>query len=235
MSNDALDLQLIALIDQRIRSAQSSDKIMATIVQRDFTGPGCQVRFDNSTVAVPAKVLGHIHAFTNDRVTMTRYGVEWIVTGSFNTGSYGQKSLQVFAGGDGPLTSSTYVDLSSIGPFTFTKVYDETHLRMSISPSGFSATATNTSIRFGLRLTPTDVGSTYTPIDYELGFIFFSQTGMHMSGVEGSQRVQNIPHGTYACQIRWKRTQGTGSGNANTGDLFVIQLDELPPGIVPVE
>lgn len=224
----------IALIDQRIRANRQMSRSMGTIQTREPVGPGAYALFDGSTVGVPVKVPGTVFAQPGDRVTLDLYGTDWIVTSSFNSSSLGTLTSQQFGSSSAATTtSSSYADLSDITPVVFTKVYDDTRIRMTVSPAGYAQTATNTGARFGLRMTPLDPGSTYTPVDYELGQIFFSQTGMHMSGSSGCQAIAGIPNGQYSCQVRWKRYTGTGSINCNNFDLFVIEMDELAQGYIP--
>jgi hypothetical protein len=229
----SLDADLVQLIDQRIRANSSREKASGTCSQRDLTGPGAQVTFDGSTVAMPVKVLGHVMLQPGDRCVLDKYGSDWIVTGSFSTYGLGFIDGLYFGPAvDETTTSATFVDLVAIAPLTFNKVYDYTHVRMRTTCSG-SASVAGTGARYGLRFTPQDAGSSYTPVDYSTSFVWFSGTAQDLSTWAGFTNFA-IPAGEYSVQMRWRRTSGTGILTADNSNEFMIEIAESLPPYVPV-
>jgi hypothetical protein len=220
-----IDQDLIALIDQRIRAAQQMTRAAGTCVDRATTGPDANVIFDGSTVAMPVKVLGSVFLQNGDRCVLEKFGSNWVVTGSWAAVGLGGASLNQACQTPGiSTTSSTYSDVSQISGFTFTKLFDETFVRIGMTTSCFS-TATSTRARFAMLLTPDDSSSTYVPTDYATTQMHFNVANQHMSAY-GLTRRFDIPAGTYTCQTRWRRISGTGSISADDADLFHLEVDE---------
>jgi hypothetical protein len=228
----SLDADMIALIDQRVRSLGQTTRAAGTCVDRDTTGPGGQVVFDGSTVAMPVKVLGHVYVQPGFRCVLDKYGSDWVVTGSFAGQGLGELNRVVF-GSTNTTTSSTFIDFTDMGPSTFTKGYDLTLVRMAITAACFVTVAGNTSARFGMRLTPQDPGSTYTAQDYTLPLLFHNNVSSHQSAYY-TIRALSIPAGAYTVQMRWRRSGGTGTINVDGNDVFVLEMDERVRYTVPI-
>lgn len=220
----ALDENLINMVDQRIRLATARTRAIGRCVSRDTTGPGANVTFDGSTVAMPVKVLGNVTLRAGDRCVLDLYGTEWIVTGSFTAPALGEASIMVAPSATtGALTSFSFVDLQEIPAIDFNKMFDGTYVRMAIM-AGCYVTAQPTSVRFGLRLNPIDAPG-YTASDISITFINFNTANAH-NYATNAVRVLDIPAGKYSAQLRWRRAAGTGSVFADGNDLFTIEIDE---------
>jgi hypothetical protein len=228
------DQNLIDLIEQRIRAAQARTEMRGTCVDRDPTGPGATVIFDGDVFAVPVKVLGHVLLKEGYRCVLGKYGSDWIVTGSWaNPAAFGEASHF----GTGPAattttTSAVYTDLTDVPPITFTKYYDATYMQIAVQTGAFAATA-GAAVRFGIRLTPQDASSTYTPTDYNVIQFQISPVGTH-EAMSGACRQIGIPAGTYTAQLRWLRSSGTGTLSFNNGDPITIQIDEAVRFVAPI-
>lgn len=230
----SIDQDLIRLIDQRIQSAQQKTEARGTCVSRDTTGPGADVLFDGSTVAMPVKVLGGVFLQPGNRCVLDKYGSDWVVTGSWSALGLGEAS-QVGTGpvgGTGGLTSGTFVDLTELAVKRFDKVYDATYVRMGVGAACVSS-ASSTAVRFALRFTPLDPGGGYTATDYNATFIYFNVTGTHLSAYSAS-RITGMPAGSYNVQLRWRRSSGAGSLTADQNDVLWFELDEGIRASVPI-
>lgn len=75
-------LDLVRLIDARIEAARQKWTATGTLVERQSQSRAT-VTFDGSGVPVPVKVLGHVPTRADSRVTLIRYGSDWVVTGAF--------------------------------------------------------------------------------------------------------------------------------------------------------
>lgn len=222
----SLDDNLIKLIDQRVRLASARDRATGTCVSRDTTGPGADVIFTGSTVAMPVKVLGTVFLTPGDRCVLDRYGTEWIVTGSFSAIGLGEASRYQTgpSGGTGNLSSTTYVDFQEISPLGFNKRYDNTYVRLGMTASCYAETNTATMF-FALRIIPQDPNSGYSATDYTTNYIFHHSTLEHRTNTV-FRRLLDIPAGYYLVQPRWRKSSGSGTLKADASDLFSIEIDE---------
>lgn len=225
--------ELLRLIDQRARMHQTRMRHWGTVVQRDTTGPGAQVVFDGSTVAMPVKVVGGVFAQPADRCLLDLYGSDWVVSGSWAAVALGESGSNLLGppGGSGNLSSPSYLDVTEYGPVGFTKAYDLTYVRIAVGASAFCNTTPGTSVRWGVRITPDDASSPYPATDHNVGSIYYNQTGVHMQGywavrVVGTSSPGGLPAGDYTCQLRWLRWGGTGTIQFDQSDYFVMELDE---------
>lgn len=225
MSTNELDT--IRLIDQRVRSLSVSSRRKGTISTRDTTGSWAAVRLDGDDSAVPMLVQGHVFCQEGDRVTCDLYGTEWVVTGSLSATVYGYAEDRWSAATEGPMTSATFVDVTTSTPVTFTKYYDLTVVQIENHVASF-VSVVNTQVQWGLRFTATNAGSGYAAADYNTALHWHSSTG-HESD-EGGQRVGGglVPAGSYTVQQRWRRVTGTGGVSINSADFFRIQIAEQP-------
>lgn len=227
--------ELIRLIDQRVRAAQTRDRHWGTCVERDTTGPGAQVVFDGSTVAMPVKVQGTVFCREGDRVMLDRYGSDWVITGAWVGMALGEASASTLGpvGGSGTLTNASYVDVNEFTPFTFTKAYDLTFVRIAVNAACFANVAGGTSVRWGVRFTPQDASSSFTAQDYNVASIYFNNTGVHLQTYSAMRALGvpaggsfGIPAGNYSVSLRWLRWGGTGNLQFDSGDYFMIECDE---------
>lgn len=218
----------IALIDQRIAVSRARDRAIGSIVSRDTTGPGAQVVFDGSTVAVPVKCVGNVFCQPGDRVLLDRYGTEWIITNAFSSLALGEASVNTF----GPavtvtLTSTTYVDMVDVPAATFTKFFDGSFIRFQFNAQQF-VTNTVTRVQYALRLTATSGADGYTATDYPMNF-YAAATGstfIHF-GTTATGRITGVPAGQFSVQARWKRISGSvGNVQYNDDDIVSFELDE---------
>ncbi|MFC0504213.1 hypothetical protein [Micromonospora costi] len=96
-------LDLLKLIDARIEAYRQKQTATGTVQTRQ-SASRATVTFDGSALAVPVKVLGHVHVRENSRVTLARFGSEWVVVGVF--------------GGAGSLLTTWAAPTNSSGVFT---------------------------------------------------------------------------------------------------------------------
>lgn len=221
----SIDENLINMIDQRIRAHDAQTRAAGTCVDRAATGPGANVIFDGSSVAMPVKVLGTVFVQPGNRCVLDKYGSDWVVTGAWAATALGEaSSMQLGPVGGTTTTSGSLVDLTPIDPVTFSKIYDNTFTEMHLT-AGCFVTVANTRVRFALRVTPIDPASGYTAADYVLAYEHFNVINQHLS-FHAMTRALNIPSGSYTVQVRWKRDSGTGTLQCDDGDNFVFSLDE---------
>jgi hypothetical protein len=221
-----LDENLVRLIDQRIAMSRAVTRATGTCITRATTGPGADVMFDGSTVAMPVKVLGTVFLTPGDRCVLDKYGTEWIVTGSFSALGLGEASRYVTgpSGGTGNLSSTSYVDFQEITPLGFNKRYDGTYIRIGMTASCYAETNTATMF-FALRFSPTDTTTGYTATDYTTNYIFHHSTLEHRTNT-AFRRILSVPAGYYLVQARWRKSSGSGTLKADAQDLFSIEIDE---------
>lgn len=218
--------ELLNLIDQRVTVHATSSRHWGTVVQRSTTGPLAQVVFEGSTVAMPVKVAGGVFALQGERCLLDRYGSDWVITGSWAATALGEASITFIpASTSGTLTSASYIDVTEIPSFAFTKAYDVTYVRLSMQAGGSGIVAQPVSMRYGLRITPVDVSSTYTATDYDMNLFCYNTIGIHDS-TGCHRRVLSIPAGNYLISVRWKRLAGSGGVVFDQNDLFTIEVDE---------
>jgi hypothetical protein len=222
----SVDMDLIQLVDERIRLHDKASQLMGTVVTRDSTGPGATVLFDGSTVAVPVKCMGHVFCQPSDRVSLARYGSDWLIIGSFSGPGFGEasKALDGLPSTTAQLTSSSFIDLPEYGTLSFTKYFDNTYVRMSATV-GALATVAATHIVWALRFTPDVGGVGYTPTDLTVVNIHINTINSHLPNT-GFRRQVNIPAGTYTVALRWRRSAGTGVVTSDANDYYAVELDE---------
>lgn len=231
-----VDDDLIRLIDQRIRLAQVRDRAGGACVSRAASGPGADVLFDGSTVAMPVKVLGSVFLTPGDRCVLEKFGTEWIVTGSFSAFGLGESSFPTVGpvGGTGVLTSASFVDVQEIPPILFDKAFDGTYVRIGLTASAYCETTANTAVQFGLRFTPMEENGTAAQ-DITLNKIFFNAVLDHEGNYyNGRLAPFQLLSGRYSVQLRWRRTTGTGGIKADQEDQFAIEIDEGVATAVPI-
>lgn len=230
-----VDQNLIDLVDQRIRLSTARTRAAGTCVTRATTGPAADVIYDGSTVAMPVKVLGSVFLRPGDRCVLDLYGTDWVVTGSFTAQGFGESSKQSFGpvAGTGSLSSSTFLDLSEIGPMIFDKAFDNTYVRMALSASAYITSGTPPAmVQFGFRVTPVDANG-YTATDHSLTSILLDSATGHASGYY-SVRATGLPAGRYSIQLRWRRSSGTALIKVDGNDVFSLEVDEGVRAVNPV-
>lgn len=229
----SLDEDHIELTDQRIRLALRRERAAGTCVSRDSTGPGVDVLFVGSTVAMPVKVLGTVFVQPGDRCVLEKWDTEWVVTGSWSSLGLGEASKTGFGQAGGATASLfTFVDYPGWQAVTFTKVYDGTFVRMGMTAAGYTNIAGSAG-RFGVRLTPQDAGSSFPATDYNLTHIYWNDASKHLSN-HFSFRQLGIPAGDYTVMLRHRRYSGSGNILSDDNDLFMIELDERVRYLSPV-
>lgn len=214
----------IALIDQRIRVAQQKMRAVGVCVSRDTTGPGAQVLFDGSTVAMRVKVLGNVSIQPGIRCVLDKYDTSWFVTGAWSAFQLGLSHYRDIGTGTDTTTSTTYVDSTQIGPQPFTKYYDNTQVQI-LGLIGAWVSGSASQLRFGIRFTPLS-GQNYTATDYNLTLLDYNVVNQHLSNA-GGDRLTDLPAGDYSWQLRWRRVSGTGTMTTDTHDSFTIFVDEI--------
>lgn len=223
-------VDLIKMIDQRIRLALKVDKASGTVVARNPSGYGAQVLFDGSTTAVPALCAGNVFCRDGDRVAMHRYGSDWVIMGAFVGPGYGdaRRRLDGLPSTTAAMTSSSFVDLTEFGTLSVTKYHDASYLRVGQAWAGLG-TATNTRVAYGVRFTATDGGAGYTPIDYTVGTALIytaNARAIAYSATRVAGGVGGLPAGVYTVTYRWRRMAGGGNVISDTFDPMLIEIDE---------
>lgn len=221
--------ELIGLIDQRIRAASGQTRAIGTCMERDIVGPGALVTFDGSTVAVPVKVLGQVVLRPSMRCTLDKYGTEWLVTGTFATPALGRATFYD-SGTATSTTSTSFVGFGAMPTFDFIKYHDDSNVRIFMSGSCYASTNT-ARMRFAVRLVQTDGDTPWTPVDFvgpelRLDTLLVRQYGAADFTIPNTFNGELLPAGTYTCTWRWRRTNGTGTLNADTTDMFSMVIEE---------
>lgn len=86
------DADLVALVDQRIRSNQYATSAVGVVASRSSVADA-DVVFDGSQGAIPVKIAADVIADEGDRVLLNRFGSWWVIVGSM---AYrGRKSVSV--------------------------------------------------------------------------------------------------------------------------------------------
>jgi hypothetical protein len=110
--------------------------------------------------------------------------------------------------------SGTFVNLS--GSFSFTKLLNDTRLRVDIATSQY----------FSANTAGVQYATLINGADYLMAQL--NQTtlaSVHM-GCAGFRYISGIPAGTYTVQARWLRT-GTGTVNADNNDWLSFSCREI--------
>ncbi len=221
----ALDAEMIRLIDQRIRAERQAVRAVGTCVDRATTGPGANVIFDGSTVAMPVKVPGNVFLQPGNRCLLDKYGSDWVVTESWSGFGLGEASANRFGTTTtGPVSSASFVDYTDFEVIRFDKAYDNTYVRIGLQASCFSSTA-GAGVRFGVRLTAVESGTGYTSTDYPLTWIYCGQTNVHVPNYF-AYRPTGIPAGSYNVQMRWRRANGATGCQTDSNDQISLEMDE---------
>lgn len=215
---------LIALIDQRIRSQSLRQRATGTCVYRDTTGVNAQVVFDGSTVAMPVKVLGSVHLQEGYRCVLDLYGSDWLVTDSWSARALGEASRNTFASSENTVNAS-FTDMSTFStPIAFVKRYDVTMVRVAMASAAFS-TAISTSARWAVRFTPDDPTNPYTPVDILTNYIYWNNASIHLSHRHAGRSI-DLPAGSYTITVRWRRSSGSGTVTTDSNDMYSLEFDE---------
>lgn len=192
------DVQL-DVIDQRVRAAVGREKATATMVSRDPDSNNGTALFDGSTVATPVKVQPHTWARTNDRVTLDRYGSDWVVTGTFGTGMPNEDT-EPFAW-SGNTTSATNVTITGAAGITFVKERGSSFTRLWVSLNGsLVATAANTVAVLGVRILGTD---------YDVVTVTMN-SGSVQQQFYGRRDINPMAAGAFEVVPVWRMTSGAG-------------------------
>lgn len=230
------DEDLIKLVDQRIRLAQTKTRATGTVVSRDTTGSKAMVLFDGATTATPAKVTGTTFVAPGDRCLLDRYGSsDWVVTNSWAALTFGEanRAVDSLSGTTGPQTSAAYTDLSEFGTFSFTKFFDLTFLRISVSAAAYQSTTATAKVGWAVRLTQTAGATPYTPADLSMGAMQLLTQNMHQN-YTSYRRLTGVPAGTYTVTLRWRRAGGTGTILADANDSAAVEIDERVRAVTPI-
>lgn len=215
------DVQL-DVIDQRVRAAAGLNTTTGTMVSRDPNSNNGTALFDGSSVAVPVKVLPHTWARAGDRVTLDRYGSDWVVTGSFGTGMPNEDTV-TFNWSD-TTTSGSVADIGGTTGFKFVK------------ERGGAATALWVEMNRGTLVV--NPGSTTVAVlgvwvdgaGYDVVGITLITNNVHIP-FSGALYIAGLGAGTWPVQPVWRRTSGTGT--VNTGQSLGLHVREVPYPLTP--
>lgn len=223
------DEGLIRMVDARIEAALRRTEAYGTVASRDTAGPGAMVTMDGSTVAVPAKVFGHVHTFEGDRVALVLIENKWCVVGTFARRQLAEASSRGFGPvGNQVTSSSTYVDMP--GPTqiaSFNKRYDGTGVRFQILTTMW-ASVVDTYAQVAVRMAGqagTETASTFTAVDIYMGRIELDTA--FVRGTIACTIRQVIPAGDYTFTARWRRASGTGELRQDDHDQTSLEADEV--------
>jgi hypothetical protein len=225
----------IRMIDQRIQQHHVRTWSVGTVVTRDTTGSGATVQMDGSAIASPVKCAGSVFCQPGDRVTLHRYGSDWVITNTFAAPGFGaaDRYLDGLASATAALTSSAFIDLVEFGTFEFTKFHDWTSVRVGLACGAYTSAVPGKAI-WAVRLTAITGGIGHTPSDLTLTQIYFNQASTHTYG-SGFRRLTGIPAGTYTVSLRWRRQSGSGNIWSDTANTYSMELDERVPSASTVQ
>jgi hypothetical protein len=218
-------------------SSESVQKLakMGTVTGRDTTGARVLVTFDGSAgVSQPVKCPESVVVDTGDRVGLVKYegGVlrrdgrpagdgDWIITVNYSLQTLCDAMNMFQWGSSGTTTSATFVDMPNSPSVTFTKMRDNTALRIWIGVSLF-ATVVPTVYHIGMHIASLD------------GLVSYDEDMFHRA-------VNNVAHGDssgwittgalaagqYTGTARWLRTSGTGTLTVDSNDSISMHIKEV--------
>lgn len=218
MSSPFGDTLMQAIREQIARNTpRTTDTGTVQSVRTEFYR--AMVVMDGSSVAMPVKVIGNVNPGVGDRVHLTRYGSDWVITGAYATGGLGYGSVNESAAA-GSTSSGTYAAIPSGTTFTFTKRWDFTLVRLDLLTSCFAAAAFSR-VQFAIQIDGTP---------YPLAKQWFNAAIVRQT-VGGFDTVGFIQAGDHTASVVWRLDTGPGSINQQIDDDWVsASATEIPNG-----
>lgn len=226
----AMNDDMIALIDQRIRATTTKDRANGLIVIRSRSTNDAAAVFAGSSTPVQVKVPSGVHAFEGDLVCLDRYGSLWVVTHSFGTRGFGKAFYWDFQD-SGAASTSGWQDMPGSPSFDFAKRYDATVTRLAMKIDAYASNAAFTAMQHGILVAGqpnTATALTFTPLDIGLNHMIFNQTGINIMSF-GVIKEATMPAGDYVLTARWRVASGTGNINTDSNDVTIMEAAEILP------
>jgi hypothetical protein len=210
--------EIIAMVDQRIDSRIRASHAVGSCMN-DSSDSGVMVIFDGSSQAIPCKVAGGMAVQANDRVLLTRFGSDWVVTNDYDTPL--RNTIASFLGAPvaGTTTSGTYVDFPGPITFTYEKHYSASNLFFNIALSNY-VTVNTTTFAIGVLL-----GDGSGTVDLVRNF--FNVANQHMMWTSVRSVAAQPVAGTYTAKLQWARTSGTGVLTVDSNDWISFYMEEI--------
>lgn len=214
------DEDQVRLIRHLIAQNASIDRRTGTIMSRATTGTAATALFDGDTNALPVKCPGDLHVLAGDRVTLDRYGHDWIVTHNEVRRGLGEANSSVVGVSSGTTSSSSYVDYPGTVTCVFPKMYDSTAVRIGVV-AGLRITSPGTMF----------LGVNINGSDFDMVKSDINTANNHWS-YSAARRFTHMTAGLHTCVLRWKRTSG-GDLAADGNDSANLEVDEIYRWIEP--
>jgi len=218
MSSPFGDTLMQAIREQIARNTpRTTDTGTVQSVRTEFYR--AMVVMDGSSVAMPVKVIGNVNPGVGDRVHLTRYGSDWVITGAYATGGLGYGSVNESAA-PGTTSSGSYAAIPSASAFTFSKRWDFTVLRLDLLTSCYSATAFSR-VQFAIQI---------AGVQYPLAKQWFNASFVRQT-VGGFDTVGFVQAGDYTASVVWRLDAGSGAITQQVDDDWVsASVTEIPNG-----
>lgn len=212
---------MLRTIDQMMASRRDRVTAVGTVTSRSAisTDNRLSVAFDGSSLSVPVKQFAGVMARAGDRVGLLKFGVEWVVVGTF-TATDPEDVAYLGAAAIGSTTSATYVATPSAEEVTFVKAWDDTNVRMAVNV-GVYANASTTGVAFGLRFAE-------LALNYDVAQLIIDTASAHKF-VAGLRIEPGIPAGTYTVQLQWKRSFAGSTVQQDANDWVSFGVSEVGP------
>lgn len=217
-----INRDVVTLIDQRIAAAQRTERAVGTVVTVDSSLLRATVTFDGSALAVPVRVAGGVSVVAGDRVTLDRYGSDWVVTACFAVRWPACEGLNG-ASGSGTTTSGVWVRMPGDPEFAFVKRWADTRVEATVATSAYVAGSAATRMTAGVRFVPAAGGAS---TDAHVVQYYFNATLDHRA-FSGTQLVSGLAAGVYTVQLVWARVGGSGTLTQDTGDWLSAVCREV--------
>lgn len=120
-------------------------------------------------------------------------------------------------GSTGTSTVTSYANLPATSSFSFTKLLDDSDLRIDMHISCWSSGAGSTTPRFGVQISSTD---------YDMCGSLINTASEHVA-FSGTRIITGLAAGTYTIQGRFKRVSGTGTITVDSGDWISLAASEV--------
>lgn len=215
----------IDLIDERIRAAQSKERAFGTVATVSSSALRATVTFDGSSLAVPVKVFGGVDPAAGDRVTLDRYGSDWVITGTFALRYLDQQGVNGQAPTD-TTTAGLFETYAGDPSFQWTKRWDATRTRCEAHAAMYS-TVNSTTVAIGMRFTN---NATAVSVDQHIVHWYWTVAFEHTqcSGVV-FMPAASLGAGSYTVYPLWARIGGTGVISTNSDDWYSFAATEIGP------
>jgi hypothetical protein len=217
----ALDLDILAAIDARVRQGERDILAFGTVASVDSDND-VTVTFDGSAASIPCKNFGNVLTIAGDRVGLAKIGKWWTVVGEMERRWPATAAGQASGPGGGLSTASgSYSDTPGLVTLTITKRYDDTQLYVVMAIDTY-VSVNGTQFEYGVQI----AGVAMAAADYRMGAYLQNFANDHRA-ITDFRCISGLPADTYTIKSRWKRLAGTGNvtqDNSSDTSLFAQEV-----------